>query len=131
METDRIARWAFIAFVVIAIVMGLVVGYMFNSGNSDSPTADEYVTLVLLILGIIFGLVTLPVKEVQPFLMATIALVVAGLSVGTGVWTPLNTDPISLLSYWATGILKYLAVFAAPAAVIVALKAMYGMEKAK
>lgn len=132
MNTDRIARWAFIAFVIIAIVMGLVVGTMVNSGNSNSATADEYVTLVLLILGVIFGLVTLPVKEVQPFLIATIALVVAGLSAGTGVWSPLSRiQSISLLSDWATGILKYLLVFAVPAAVIVALKAMYNMEKAK
>ena len=28
MEMERIARWAFIAFVVIAIVMGLVIGYL-------------------------------------------------------------------------------------------------------
>jgi hypothetical protein len=28
MEMKEVARWAFLAFVVIAIVMGLVIGYM-------------------------------------------------------------------------------------------------------
>ncbi len=61
MEMDKIARWAFAAFVIIAIVMGLAVGYMawnadntYNLGWADSNVSNTngYVTLILLILGI-------------------------------------------------------------------------------
>jgi hypothetical protein len=132
MELEKIARWAFAAFVIIAIVMGLVVGFMaynasagwLDTGVSD---ADAYVTLVLLILGIIVGLISITAKEVTPFLIAAIALIVAAIS---NVWSPLNTIH-ELLYNWAYAILRYIVAFAAPAAVIIAIKAIIAMERTK
>lgn len=135
METREIAKWAFIAFGVIAILMGLIVGYMAYSAtlhwvDTNVSNADGYVTLILLILGIVIGLISVGTKEVTPFLIASIALVVAGISGVSGVWQPL-TNVHELLYYWAYTILKYIAVFAAPAAVIIAARAAYAIEKAK
>jgi hypothetical protein len=136
MEMDKIARWTFTAFVIIAIVMGLAVGYMawnadntYNLGWADSNVSNTngYVTLILLILGIIVGLVSITAKEVNLFLIATIALIVAGTS---QVWAPLASIH-SLLAYWADGILRYIVAFVAPAAVIIAIKSIFAMEKAK
>jgi hypothetical protein len=81
----------------------------------------------LLILGVIVGLVSVTVKEVTSFLLATIALIVASIS---NVWEPL-TSIHSLLAYWAGGILSYIVAFAAPAAVIIAVKAILAMTKEK
>jgi hypothetical protein len=134
MDIERIARWAFTAFVIIAIVMGLAVGYMAWNANNTYPlgwsntdvhNVNGYVTLILLILGVIVGLVSITVKEVTPFLLATIALIVASIS---NVWEPL-TSIHSLLAYWAGGILSYIVAFAAPAAVIIAIKAILAMAK--
>jgi hypothetical protein len=132
MEYERIARWAFTAFVVIAILMGLVVGYMAYSAGShwsdvNVSNANAYVTLILLILGIFVGLISITMKEVQPFLIAVIALIVAGIS---NVWQPLNTIH-PLLYYWAYAILNYITAFVAPAAVIIAVRSIFAMEKAK
>lgn len=132
MEYERIARWAFSAFVIIAIVMGLVIGYMAYAAtahwsDTNVTNADAYVTLVLLILGIIVGLVMINVKEVTPFLVASIALIVAGLA---NVWNPLGTIH-ELLYYWAYSILRYIMAFVAPAAVIIAIKAIFSMERQK
>ena len=133
---ERIARWAFGAFIVVAIVMGLVIGYMAWNANNTYPVGwsntdvhniNGYVTLVLLILGVIVGLVSITVKEVTPFLVATIALIVASIS---NVWEPLTTIH-SLLAYWAGGILTYIVAFAAPAAVIIAIKAVLAISKEK
>lgn len=127
MEMEKIVHWLFIAFVIIAIVMGLVVGYMSHNNDPNFANANAYVTLVLLILGIIVGLVTITQKEVTPFLIATIALIVASIS---DVWSPLGTiDP--LLHVWAQFILNYIVAFVAPAAVIIAIKAVFAMEKSK
>ena len=132
----KIARWAFAAFVIIAIVMGLAVGYMawnadhtYNFGWSDSNVSNTngYVTLILLILGIIVGLVSITAKEVNLFLIATIALIVAGTS---QVWAPLASIH-SLLAYWADGILRYIVAFVAPAAVIIAIRSVLAIEKTK
>jgi hypothetical protein len=132
MEMEEIARWAFMAFVVLSIVMGLVIGYMAYSADlhwSDTnvSNADAWVTLVLLILGIIIGITSITTKEVTPFLIASIALLVAA---GANVWGPLSTIH-ELLYYWAYTILKYIVAFAAPAAVIIAIKSVMAITKEK
>lgn len=67
--------------------MGLAVGYMAYDKSPDAadigwydPDVENingYVMLIMLILGIIIGITSITAKEVTPFLIATIALVVA------------------------------------------------------
>ena len=136
MDMEEIARWAYIGFVVIAIVAGLAVGYMaynaypdssYGFNDPDVANANGWVILIMLILGIIIGLTSITAKEVTPFLIATIALVVA---YSANVWYPLG-NVTWLLYYWATGILSYIVAFAAPAAVIIAIKSVFAMAKEK
>jgi hypothetical protein len=127
MDMEKIAHWLFTIFVVIAIVMGLVVGYLAYNHDANLANVNAYVTLLLLVLGIIVGLVMITAKEVTPFLIATIALIVASIS---NVWLPLSTIH-ELLFDWATYILNYIVAFVAPAAVIIAIKAVFAMEKSK
>jgi hypothetical protein len=133
METEEIARWAYIAFLVIAIVAGLAIGYMAYAADShwaDSGVrdADGWVTLIMLILGLIIGLIgSITTREITPFLIATIALMVAGIG---DVWSPLGRlEALELLYYWATAITSYIVAFAAPAAVIIAIKSVLAMAK--
>jgi hypothetical protein len=138
MEMKEVARWAFLAFVVIAIVMGLVIGYMAYNvsatwlttkwSDTNVANADAYVMLVLLILGIIVGLISVGIKEVTPFLIATIALVVAGTV--SNVWQPLATIH-ELLYDWAFSILRYIVAFATPAAVIIAIRLVFSIAREK
>jgi len=132
MEMEEIARWAYIAFLVIAIVMGLAIGYMAydkrDEGgwyNADVSDYDGWVTLIMLVLGIIIGITSITAKEVTPFLIATIALIVAA---AANVWIPLGNIH-ELLYYWADGILRYIVAFAAPAAVIIAIRSVLAMAK--
>ncbi|MCZ2808890.1 MAG: hypothetical protein O2V44_06020 [Candidatus Bathyarchaeota archaeon] len=132
MEMEQISRWAFIAFVALAIVMGLVIGYMAYNADlhwMDSGVADTngWVTLIMLILGIIVGVTSITAKEVIPFLIVTIALIVTNVA---DVWSPLSRVH-ELLYYWATGILNYIVAFAAPAAVVIAVNAVFAMTKKK
>jgi len=123
MELEKISKWAYILVVIIAIVMGLVVGYMAWSGPAGA--IDGWVMLIMLILGLIIGLLSITTKEVTPFLIATIALVVAA---SVNVWGPL-ANIHDLLYSFATYILKYIVAFAAPAAVVVAIKSVFNMIK--
>lgn len=138
---EEIAEYAFMVFVVIAIVSGLVLGYMawdanptYAEGfkNTDVKVYRSWITLTMLILGVIVGLVSVTAKEVQPFLIATIALMVARIGIGTefDVWGPLGEIHM-LLPYWATEILNYIVAFVAPAAVIIAIKAVFALTKKK
>jgi len=125
MEMEKIARYAFIAFVIIAIVMGLAMGYLAYNNDPNYDSIDGWVTLVLLILGIIIGLTNITVKEVQPFLIAAIALIVVS---SANVWIPLN-NVHGLLYHWVVSILHYITAFAAPAAVIIAVKSVLQIAK--
>ena len=127
MDLKQISKWAYLLFVIIAVVMGLVVGYMAWAEGSWAAVSDVngWVLLIMLILGVIIGLTSLTAKEVTPFLIATIALVVAA---SANVWSPLGQIH-GLLDFWATGILSYIVAFAAPAAVIVAIKSVLTMAK--
>ncbi|MBA7496601.1 hypothetical protein ES702_07210 [subsurface metagenome] len=138
MEMEEIARWAYVIFVALAIVMGLAIGYMawdkrtgsvLGDGWNDSDVGsyNGYVMLTMLILGVIIGITSITAKEVTPFLIATMALIVATVA---NVWAPLSNIH-ELLYYWATGILNYIVAFAAPAAVIIAVKAVFTMTKEK
>ena len=129
MEMETISRWAYLLFVIIAVVAGLVVGYMAWSEGSWAAVANVngVVLLVMLVLGIIIGITSITTKEVTPFLIATIALVVAA---SANVWSPLD-QLHALLDFWATGILNYIVAFAAPAAVIIAIKEVLTIAKEK
>jgi hypothetical protein len=129
MEMEVISRWAYLLFVIIAVVAGLVVGYMAWSEGRWAAVANVngVVLLVMLVLGIIIGITSITAKEVMPFLIATIALVVAA---SANVWSPLDQIH-ALLDFWATGILNYIVAFAAPAAVIIAIKEVLTMAKQK
>ncbi len=124
---ERVARWAFIAFVIIAILMGLIVGYMRFIGDVNFSNMQSYTTLALLILGIIVGLVSITSKEVTPFLIAAIALIVAS---SANVWAPL-ANIHELLYDWAAEILLFIVAFVAPAAVINSIKAVLETARTK
>jgi hypothetical protein len=130
METqmmEKAARWAFGAFVIIAIVMGLIVGYMGYNSDPNYANVNSYVTLTLFILGIIVGLVSITTKEVTPYLIAVIALIVAS---SANVWSPLGTIH-ALLYNWAFVIMNYIVAFTAPAAVIIAIRSILAIERTK
>ena len=130
MDMDKISRWAYTLSVLVAVIAGLVLGYLaWDAGGwiGDVATWNSYVIIILLILGIIVGLTSITIEKVGPFLIATIALVVAA---GANVWAPLEIIH-SLLLFWASAITSYIVAFAAPTAVIIAIIAILGITKRK
>ena len=103
---DKVGRWSFLAGVVIALVLGVL-------GNKA--------TGILLVLGLIVGLLNITGKEVVPFLVASVALIVSGLVGGV----------TQVLPSWLTAILSNIIIFVVPATIIVALKTIYVLESTK
>jgi len=139
MEIQEIARWAYIIFVVVAVLAGLILGYsaydLYVLTPTDPPanwaenikTNDGSVLFAMLIVGIVVGLTSITRKEVSAFLIATIALLVASAAnVWAGLW---YLHP--LLFFWASAILLYIVAFAAPAAVLISIKSVLVMAKEK
>ena len=119
MALSNIGEWAFILGVLIAIIAGIVATFV------SIGAAADWIIVVLVILGIIIGFLNIKDKEITSFLVAAIALALSwqafsGLDV---LINPLG----SLIGQ----ILRYIAVFVAPAAIIVALKAVANLARAK
>ncbi len=76
-----------------------------------------YLGLVLMTLGVIIGLVNVTAKETTEFLIATMALVIAGIASG-GIAT------IPLVGLYIAKMLANIVALVVPAAIIVALKAI-------
>ncbi|MBW3002713.1 hypothetical protein KY338_06155 [Candidatus Woesearchaeota archaeon] len=105
----RLGHWAFIVGVLIAVIAGLVPAW-------NTPT----VMWILVILGLIVGLLNITAKETVEFLVATIALVLIGTA---GIQT------LPALGTIVTAILENIVAFVAPAALVVALKAIYELAR--
>ena len=101
-------HYAFLVGVLLVVIAGLI----------PSLQAATWVPWVLIILGLIVGFMNITAKETTEFLVATIAL----MAVGTGGLSAIPSAGAIL-----TAILKNLVVFVAPAALIVALKAIYAL----
>jgi len=133
---EEIAEYAFMSFVVIAVIAGLAIGSSVYLASEDADVQrladlediNGYVTLAMLVLGIVVGLISITAKEVGPFLVAAIALMVT--RVGLDVWEPLSKVH-DVLYYWAVYILNYIVAFVAPAAVIIAVRSVWVLARKK
>ena len=103
-------NWAFIIGVVLAIIMGLFGVYV--------STYVETITYIMIILGLIVGFYNIAHKEAVNFLIAAIALLAVGAA---------GLETLPVIGVYLGGILTQIAVFVAPAAVIVALKAIWSL----
>ena len=147
-QMEKVGEYAFIAFVIIAIIGGLYIGYLdstydhftpYTNVKIDGPVKDPTLyqvpeklhdtlgifQLVLVILGIICGIATVTEKEATAFLIAAIALAV----VRGAVFLPLNY--LAPLGYMAMWIVNFIATFVAPAAIIIAVKAVWALARTK
>ncbi|MEM2174588.1 MAG: hypothetical protein QXI58_03065 [Candidatus Micrarchaeia archaeon] len=117
MSAEKYGEWAFLAGVLLALVLGLLQGL---------GVVGDYtlLSLLLVILGLVVGLTTVTSKETDSFLIASIAL----LSVGAAGLSSLGGPTIGAVLADA---LANLRAFVAPAALVVALKALYKLASTK
>lgn len=109
----NVGHFAFLAGVAIALLLGLV---------NVSATWQSNALLLLVVLGLIVGLLNVKGKETELFLIAAAALMLAG-SAEVDKITYLN------LGVYLKAILLNIKVFVAPAALVVALKAVWALAK--
>jgi hypothetical protein len=115
---NTLGRWLFIILIVIAILAGIAAGF-------GGTGALGWVSLIMVILGVIVGLINITEKETAPFLTAAIALLVAN---SGGVFKVIDTVAAPVGSI-INAILVNIAAFVAPAAIIMAVRAIYKLEK--
>jgi len=100
---ESIGHWVFLLGVFIAIVAGFLAG------------ANATIIWVLAILGLLVGLLNLKTPDIHGFLLAVLVLIVSASS--------LNVLP--MVGALLGTMLQYIVIFVAPAALVIALKAVY------
>jgi hypothetical protein len=111
----KMGEWAFIVGIVIAIVISLF-------SSSLSSDVQGWLVLLLVVLGLIVGFLNVTAAESTPFLIAAVALLLTGTAGST-------LSIIPRVGGYLEMIVKYIAVFVTPAAIVVALKSIQSMAK--
>ncbi len=105
-ELHRLAHYAFFVGLLICIVAGFF----------RNVVAPEVLITTLVILGFLVGLFNLTAKETVPFLVASIALMLAGI---------VNLGLIPGLGLYLRSILSNIVVFVVPAAILLGMKTIW------
>ena len=109
MSQAKLGRWAFVIGLIISVLLGFV--------------SFTYASLVLVILGLIVGFMNVSDKETTNYLVASIALLVVGVSglQALAVWGPLYN--------WIQTVLASFTTFVAASVVVVAIKQLFVIGK--
>ena len=109
----KIGLWAFVIGLVLAIALSL-----FSATNTP-----QWAVITLAVLGLVVGLFNIADKEVNTFLIASLAFLVSFQSL-SAVFTTL------MLGWDAVGVFfSLMTTFIAPAAAIVAIIALFKLAK--
>ena len=120
MDLEKIGGYAFLLGVIIAIIAGIAA--------SQVAAYAGYIALVLVVLGLIVGLLNIKDKQVTNFLVAAIALLALSITAGGLVTIPyIGNYLVAILA----AIVVQIALFAMPAALVVALKDIYNIASGK
>jgi hypothetical protein len=115
-----VGKVAFIVGVLFAIVGGIW-------GGVSVPT-NEAVIIVLLLAGIVIGLLNITAKEAVAVLSAAVALVILGIWGFTPAFQPV-LKVSQALGENVIGVVCAFALLMAPAAIIIAVKAVISAAK--
>ena len=105
----KVGFWAFIIGLIVALIGGLV------------APANATIVVVLVVLGLVVGLLNISGRETMLFLVATVALIVAA-----GAFAPLKIGNVGTK---LDDLVKLIATFMAPAAVVASIKALWAVGK--
>ena len=107
---DLIGKWAFVAGVVIAVLVGIL-----------SSAIGMTAAIILVLIGLIVGLLNISSKEATPFLLAGVSVIIAT-SFGAATMAIIPT---------AARVLSAIMIMVVPAVIIVALREVFSMAKDK
>ena len=110
----KYGQYAFIVGIILAILVGLV--------SKAVAKYEGVIVLVLVILGLVIGFLNITEKEMTPFLVAAIALIVTGTASNSLIVIPAIGTYLSV-------IIRNIAVLVTPAALVVSLKAVNALAK--
>jgi|APFre7841882654_1041346.scaffolds.fasta_scaffold05816_4 hypothetical protein len=129
----KLGSWIFL----IGVCVALLVGFIFGLGETLKTNLTSWVSplsIVLAVLGFLvgvfsfFALGAITQERVPTFLIASLILVALAVFTSTTTWTVYYFKDLAPIF---SSITKYLAIFVAPAALIVIIRALWDTTQAK
>jgi len=133
-----LGSWLFFIGIIVAILVGLVfgIGFSFDATNANLINMAAPLGAIVAVLGFLVGILsffalgTITHERIPTFLIGSLALVVIGATSSLwsttwvfGEWTGLAT--------FFQNIAMYLAIFVAPAAGLLAIRAVWDAGKSE
>jgi len=124
----KIGSWLFLIGILIAVIVGLAAQQMWYDTTAEAVVYPTYISIILAGIGFVVGILSffaignITKERVPTFLIAAVLLLVVGASSQLFV----NLDVIGI--YFAN-IATTIAVFAAPAAGLLAIRAIWDAGK--
>jgi small basic protein len=122
-----LGSWLLLLGLVIAVLVGLI----FGADTTVKDNYQNYAGAILAILGFVIGLLSffaisnITQEKIPMFLIGALILVILATTAST--WT----IGWGTIQPYFTNIVTYLAVFAAPAAVLLSIRALWDAGKTK
>ncbi len=123
----KIGSWLFLLGVLIALIAGIIVGARWYTDT------EAYIAMILGVLGFIVGILSffavgqITHERIPTFLIGALILVVIGAS--TSYWQTWGFLQNQDFAYFFTSLTSYIAIFAAPAAALLAIRAIWDAGK--
>ena len=110
---NKLGAWAFLIGVILAVVLGA-----WGKG-----TLNQWILLVLVLIGLIVGFLNVTGKEIQPFMMAGTVLALVSYLGGQILGDVTGIGP------YLHGALSGILILFIPATIVVALKSVFELAK--
>jgi len=123
-----LGSWLLLLGIVIAVIVGLIFGANTTWQYNYNTPVGALLAVIGFIVGVLsfFAIGTITHEKVPMFLIGTLILV--GLGATATTWTNAWGN---VLAPYITNIVTYLAIFAAPAAVLLAIRLLWDAGKSK
>jgi hypothetical protein len=133
METmvKKVGSWLFLVGLCIAVLVGLLFG-IGQAMNADLSGFETPLGILVAVLGFLVGILSffalgaVTQEKIPTFLIASIILIGLAIAVSQTTWIFGNFQELAPLF---TNITQYLAIFVAPAAIILVIRSLWDAAK--
>lgn len=129
----KLGSWLFLIGIVVALLVGLIFG-IGQTTNMDLTNLEAPLGIIVAVLGFIVGILSffalgaVTQEKVPTFLIASLILIGLAIAVTSTTWIFGSFRDFAPLF---TNITQYLAIFVAPAAIILVIRSLWDAAKPK
>ncbi|MCJ7698600.1 MAG: hypothetical protein MUO73_09770 [Thermoplasmata archaeon] len=129
----KVGSWLFLIGICIALLVGLIFG-VGQTTNTNLTNLETPLGIIVAVLGFIVGILSffalgaVTQEKVPTFLIASLILIGLAIAVSSTTWIFGSFRELAPLF---TNITQYLAIFVAPAAVILVVRSLWDAARTK